>query len=193
MRDFLANPVPPRYPRVSNWRPRVVVCEKPFSTATRPPESSQPLFVVATNFNHNLLYLLIWFHAHRPNVELSTGFSETERVRPQEDRIIDSVRTEFLCPQLPTAGKTLSQSLPLNIFCLSFTDSKHHRLQSSSSLEKYATLKQPMGGAISHDQSAHVNFYRGFHSFLTCDVCNDDKSARVVRCSTPHSLLHEHV
>ncbi|CAN7078819.1 unnamed protein product [Brassica oleracea var. botrytis] len=104
VRDFLANPVPPRYPRVSNWRPRVVVCEKPFSTATRPPESSQPLFVVATNFNHNLLYLLIWFHAHRPNVELSTGFSETERVRPQEDRIIDSVRTEFLCPQLPTAG-----------------------------------------------------------------------------------------
>ncbi|CAN7078820.1 unnamed protein product, partial [Brassica oleracea var. botrytis] len=62
--------------------------------------------------------------------------------------------------------------------------------KSSSSLEKYATLKQPMGGAISHDQSAHVNFYRGFHSFLTCDVCNDDKSARVVRCSTPHSLLH---
>ncbi|WZZ04885.1 hypothetical protein YC2023_090806 [Brassica napus] len=61
--------------------------------------------------------------------------------------------------------------------------------KSSSSLEKYATLKQPMRGAISHDQSAHVNCYGGFHS-LTCAVRNDDKASGVVRWSTPHSLLH---
>ncbi|KAL0657311.1 hypothetical protein Bca4012_077896 [Brassica carinata] len=71
----------------------------------------------------------------------------------------------------------------LNSYVLNFPP------QSSSSLEKYATLKQPMGGAISHDQSAHVNFYRGFHSFLTCDVCNDDKSARVVRYRVEMNML----
>ncbi|CAF2166326.1 unnamed protein product [Brassica rapa subsp. trilocularis] len=71
----------------------------------------------------------------------------------------------------------------LNSYVLNFP------LQSSSSLEKYATLKQPMRGAISHDQSAHVNCYGGFHS-LTCAVRNDDKASGVVRWSTPHSLLH---
>ncbi|KAJ4900466.1 Uncharacterized protein Rs2_14417 [Raphanus sativus] len=36
-----------------------------------------------------------------PNVELSTWFRETDRVCPQEDRIIDGVRTGLLCAQLP--------------------------------------------------------------------------------------------
>ncbi|CAF2074868.1 unnamed protein product [Brassica oleracea var. botrytis] len=68
------------------------------------------------NVSHVTLYLFVvnsdpWhcklqFDSLRRQSSMNSSYlqRETERVRPQEDIIIDSVRTESLCAQLPTAG-----------------------------------------------------------------------------------------
>nr|VDD37729.1 unnamed protein product [Brassica oleracea] len=71
----------------------------------------------STNFNHNLLYLLIWFHAHRPNVELSTGFSETERLHVAQAAGQEDSHNMVL-PQCPAdiVGGTFTFQLKLTDF-----------------------------------------------------------------------------
>lgn len=76
-------------------QPRTIHIIKPFFLCTL-------AFPWCHLWNSFILSQWVWRELQLPaGVRVSR---DKERVRRQEDRIIDSVRTEFICPQLPTAG-----------------------------------------------------------------------------------------